>query len=140
MATRIKTDPTKYTTFFPIILDSVEYIFHIYWNDSLAKRGFSDSGWYLSIYNPSLFDLQDLTADQSPALLRGGIKIMPNALLLEEEDESTGLPSGYLGCMDNTPEKGAKEDFKVTLDNFGTGKRFELVYFTKQEGLELLGG
>ncbi len=136
MATKLKIDPTNYNKFFYETLEGVEYVIHLYWNNSMSRRSFSKSGWYLSLYNSELFDESSLVDEQEIALIYGGIKLMPNSNVLGEAVMNT-LPKGLLLCADTKPELGIRDDYYVGLDNFGTGKRFELYYYTEREVQEL---
>lgn len=139
MATRIRVDGSKYNQFFSIVLEDKEYVFHIYWNNALAKREFTKSGWYLSVHNSEEFVWEDLTDPNLDSLIQGGIKIMPLGDLFHTYNVPD-FPKGHLLCMDSTPELGRLTDYQVGLDNFGIGKRFQLVYYTEAEYNRLLGG
>ncbi|CAH9012623.1 conserved hypothetical protein [Vibrio phage 424E50-1] len=137
---KFKFDGTNYNKYFSETLEGIEYIFHIYWNNSLLRREASNAGWYMSIYDARLFDINALAEGQDTALILGGVRIMPHTRLLTNGFVE-GLPAGGVYCIDTEPEKGKKDDsYYVGVDNFGTGKRFELVYMTSQEILDNLGG
>lgn len=137
---RIEFDSTNYNQVFPVILDSVEYVFHLHWNNALLKRGFSRSGWYLSIYDPLLFKMNEFLSNgeaQYEAILQGSVKLMPNQQLLNTA-YSDKLPTGVLFCGDVESEKGRSDEvYKIGLDNFGDDKRFRLYYMTREEVLSL---
>ena len=137
---RVEFDPTNYNQLFSVILDSVEYLFHLSWNNALSKRGFRDSGWELTIYDPTLFDINDFLNSgeaQYEALIQGATKLMPNTQILNNS-YFTKLPTGVLFCGDRSPEKGLSDDeYYIGLDNFGVGKRFDLYYTTREEALSL---
>lgn len=135
---RIEFDPTNYNQVFPVILDSVEYIFHMHWNNALVKRGFRNSGWYLAIYDPSLFKMDqflDSGEAQYDALIQGSVKLMPNQQILNTA-YTDKLPTGLLFCGDTESEKGLGDDvYSIGKDNFGDGKRFRLYYMNREEVL-----
>ena len=133
MAVKLKIDATNYNKYFTETLEGTEFLFHIYWNNSLLRRQFSNAGWYLSVYDPKLFNLTSLEEEQETALIYGGARILPNDFIFDK-GVVDGLPLGKLCCVDMAPEKGKEnETYFVGLDNFGTNKRFELVYFTSKE-------
>ncbi len=105
-----------------IIIDSVEYIVHTLWN--------TRSGWYISFYDPLTFDIT--REDNSDALLLGGRKLMYNGEVFLGKGLN-GLPTGELVCADTQPEVSGDQGKIVTRDNFGSDKRFKLIYFTDSE-------
>ncbi|QXN60111.1 hypothetical protein KUA24_44 [Vibrio phage HNL01] len=130
MKVKIKIDGKKYRNRFRIILDGVEYFFMVYWNDSLRLRGFSNSGWYVDIYDAALYDKQ--LEDNTAALILGGQKMMPDGNVLKGfRDER--LPQGNLVCLDTALGADRYVDQEVSLYNFGTDKRFQLFYFSEGE-------
>ncbi len=131
MAIKIITDPTNYNKFYELILENVEYIVHVYWNNALAKRGFDNGGWYLSLYEAKTFDKQSLVSDNSTSLILGGVKLMPQTDVFATGYDDR-MPTGVLICADTETERGYK-DYNVGLGNFGNDKRFQLYYFTKTE-------
>ncbi|AUR93497.1 hypothetical protein NVP1187O_184 [Vibrio phage 1.187.O._10N.286.49.F1] len=137
---RVEFDPTNYNQLFSVILDSVEYLFHLSWNNALSKRGFRESGWELTIYDPALFDINDFLDSgeaQYEALIQGATKLMPNTQILNNA-YFTELPTGVLFCGDRSSEQGlSDEEYYIGLDNFGVGKRFDLYYTTEEEALSL---
>lgn len=133
MAVRLDTDGAKYDQYFPIILESVEYIFHIYWNDTLRLRGFSDSGWYLSVYEAIGYHEGK---DNQEVLIFGGRKLMPQQDVLGRSTDSR-LPRGKLYCLDTNPALGEVNNYTVGRDTFGKGKRFQLYYYTQEEIVNL---
>lgn len=138
MAITVNVDTTKYNQIFRLIIESVEYVFHLYWNDSTAKRGFSNSGWYLSVYNSTTFN-SELGADNQESLILGGRKLVPLQNLLSQSTDPT-LPTGLLTVVDLESDKGTSDDtYFVGLDNFGVGKRFQLYYYSKAELVEYQG-
>ncbi|AUR89083.1 hypothetical protein NVP1121O_055 [Vibrio phage 1.121.O._10N.286.46.C4] len=139
MAIKLILDTDKYNQYFPLILEGVEYIFHLYWNDAFRKRGFSQSGWKLSVYRSDLFDWNNLSKDQDlEALIQGGMKIMPNKDIFAQA-YTTELPTGALYCYDTQSEMVKELGEQVTKDNLGTNLRYQLYYFTRQE-IEAAGG
>lgn len=138
MATRVRVDGSNYNQIFSIVLDAKEYVFHVYWNNSLAKRKFSKSGWYLNIHKAEGFIWEDLREPNNESLLQGGIKIMPLSDVFHTYNVPE-FPKGKLLCIDTKPELGRLKDYQVTLDNFGNGKRFQLVYYTESEFNKLQG-
>lgn len=133
---KIEFDPKNYNQIFPVVLDSVEYMFHLGWNNAEAKRGFRDSGWELSIYDSSLLNIDTFLSSgdaQYNALIQGEVKLMPNQQILNRAYFKK-LPSGILFCGDRYPEEGlSDEEYYIGLDNFGSGKRFDLYYTTEEE-------
>lgn len=133
MSVRINLDTSDYNKFYKVNLEGQVRVFHLYWNDANSKRDFTKSGWYISFYDSSLFDFNQLAEDQRDALIRGGIKIMPNDDIFRQADSEL-LPNGILAAVDTQPWLGkADETYFVGLDNFGADKRFELTYFTEDE-------
>lgn len=86
-------------------LDGVAYTMHVYWNYR--------AGWFIDM----------LDAAYNPLIL--GKQIMPNTSILK----GTGILTGALVCMDT--EASAEEE--LTASNFGTRKRFQLVYVSTEE-------
>ena len=107
--------PNQYSRLF---IDNVNYILGIYYSTRM-------DGWYLTFYDYNLFDPSK--DDNSEALLYGGIRLMPNqdclSLVIDKR-----LPTGYLIPVDTLD---ADKPPRIGKDNLGTGKRFELVYFSK---------
>ena len=93
------------------------YRVHTYWN--------ARSGWYVSFYD----------SNDNPINL--GIKLMPNAVLNKYALDD--YYSGEIICVDTSPERDENRDLVegLTLSNFGDGRRYQLVYFTEQEILDL---
>ncbi len=109
-----------------IILDSVLYIIRLRYNDR--------SGWQLSFYDPDTYNI-DL-ADNSGAKLYGERKLMPNQDFFQHTNGVATLPSGHL-FLDDT-EYINKESYKLPdRYDLGQGKRFQLIYFSAAELLEL---
>ncbi len=112
-----------------IILEGVLYIIRLRYNDR--------SGWQLSFYDPNIFNI-DL-ADNSSAKLYGERKLMPNQDYFAHTNGVSTLPSGHL-FLDDT-EYINKASYKLpSRYDLGQGKRFQLIYFTKAELLELQQG
>jgi len=105
-----------------VIIDAVEYVVHTLWN--------TRSGWYISFYDPSTFDIQK--EDNSASLLLGGRKLMYNGEILVGKGFN-GLPTGSLRCADTNPELIESQGKVLNRDNFGKDKRFQLIYFTDAE-------
>lgn len=66
----------------------------------------------------------DLSTERG-VLIVGGLKMMPNRNLLEGLSYLPNIPSGELWCVDTT---GALDNEKVTLGNFGQGKKYTIWY------------
>jgi hypothetical protein len=131
MSTRINIDTTQLNKKFKLILESVEYQMHCYWNNR--------QGWYLAVYDAETYD-EDLE-DNEAALIVGGLKMMPQRNLFKFVTDERLQLEGSVFCADFDPTATpAGEDVYVTLGNFGKDKRFRLVYFSKEEIAELTGG
>lgn len=103
-------------------IESNLYTFRLRYNDR--------SGWQLSIYDPDLFNIDQY--DNTEAKLYGERKLMPNQNFLQFTHGVDTLPKGYLFLIDN--EFPDKVDYEIPdRYNLGQGKRFELIYFTKDE-------
>lgn len=130
MKIKFQVDGNVYRNRFKEILDGVEYLFLVYWNDSLKTRGFINSGWYIDIYNPDLYDYEK--DDNTEALILGGQKLMPNSNILKNfrlED----LPSGDLLCIDTLIGEDRKLNQEVDINTFGENRRYELWYYSEGE-------
>lgn len=125
MASILNIDGTNYNQYFTQTLDSEEYILHVYYN----RR----SGWYISFYDSDLFDEEE--TDNSDALIYGGRKLMPNQDVLGRVVDEDNLPQGALYCVD-TDIRDTSEQETVTKGTFGSGNRYNLVYFTEEEKSE----
>lgn len=120
----LNIDGEDYNQFFSQIIDSVEYILHVYYN--------SRSGWYISFYDADLYD--ETATDNSEALIYGGRKLMPNQNVLKRVYDER-LPSGALSCLDLEYTE-IKDLPEVKDGTFGEGYRYRLVYFTEEEVAE----
>ncbi|AUR92161.1 hypothetical protein NVP1170O_048 [Vibrio phage 1.170.O._10N.261.52.C3] len=120
MAVKLKIDTTLYNQTSKLILDNVEYVFHVYYNSRI-------DGWYASFYDPELYS-SDQT-DNSLALIYGGRRLMPNQDVFGRI-KNLPLPKGALVCIDTLLSEYPP---KVGKDNFGNGKQYELIYFTEDE-------
>lgn len=130
MSIRINVDTTKLNKKFKLILESVEYQMHCYWNDR--------QGWYLSVYDTDTYD-EDLE-DNQDALIVGGLKLLPQRNMFKYVSDERLELEGAVFCADFDPTSTiAGGETYVTLDNFGKGKRFRLVYFSKEEIAEITG-
>ena len=121
MAKQLNVNGDNYDQFFTQILDNVEYTLHVYYN--------SRSGWYISFYESALF-VED-AVDNTEALIYGGRKLMPNQDVFGRIYDDR-LPTGFLYCVDSTLSD-ITEQVQLTVDNFGKGKRYNLVYFAERE-------
>lgn len=123
MAIELKFNTDRvYNQFQKYIVDGVEYIFHLYWND----RG--TGSWYIGIYDAEKFS--DEKEDNSEALLIGGRKLMPMQNVLYGLYYMEGLPKGMLLVADSEE----KFDYEIlNTSNFGTGKRYQLWYYSVSE-------
>lgn len=117
----LNVDGTNYNQYFSQILDSVEYIIHVYYNTRL--------GWCISFYDSDLFD--EDSDDNDDALIYGGRRLMPNQDVLARVSYDN-LPQGQLWCVDMDYVSVADLD-PLTIDNFGIGQRYKLVYFTEED-------
>lgn len=120
MAVKLKIDTTLYNQTSNLILDNIEYVFHVYYNSRM-------DGWYVSFYDPETYSAD--VVDNSSALIYGGRRLMPNQDVFGRID-SLNLPKGALVCIDTLLSKYPP---KVGRDNFGSGKQYELIYFTEGE-------
>lgn len=94
-------------------LEGITYIIYTEWN--------SRSGWYISV------------SDLDNNLIFAGLKAMPDANLTWRYTRTTGLFTGDI-WVDDTAVEATNE--LITRDNFGQGKRFQLVYRTQLEMTE----
>ena len=103
-------------------IESRVYVFRLRYNDR--------SQWQLGIYDADLFNI-DLV-DNTEAKLYGERRLMPNQDFFKYTHGVSNLPTGYLFLIDNEfPDK-----FNYKLPDrydLGQGKRFELIYYTKDE-------
>ena len=121
MSKQLNIDGDNYDQFFSQIIDNVEYILHVYYNHR--------SGWYVSFYDATLY--KESAVENSEALIYGGRKLMPNQqVLLRISDDR--LPKGLLYCVD-TEVSPTEDQVQLTIDNFGVGRRYNLIYFTEGE-------
>lgn len=116
------TDKTDFTT--TVLLDGVAYLFRPRYN--------TRSGWQLGIYDKSLYSKD--SNDNSSAKLYGERKLIPRQNFFKFTGGVDTLPTGNLYLYD-TEDTGVVE--YPTRYNLGQGKRFVLVYFTKEEIDEL---
>jgi hypothetical protein len=126
MAKILNINGTNYNQYFTQILDNQEYVVHIYYN--------TRSGWYISFYDPDIYESSSV--DNTEALIYGGRKLVPNQeILLRVIDDR--LPQGSLFCYDTNLRETSKQS-SIVLDNFGSNKRYQVIYFTEEEVAELL--
>ncbi|BAV80947.1 hypothetical protein [Vibrio phage RYC] len=128
MAQYLKIDLVeKYNNSYSVILEEVEYRIEIKYN----RR---NDGWYLSFYDPQTYDLD--ADDNSDSMILGGKKLMPNQNILWRSNDDR-LPTGVLAPMDTTR---SENPAPVSLDNLGTSKQYELIYFTRQQVIDSQDG
>lgn len=125
MSVTLNINGTNYNQYFTQIIDSVEYVLHVHYN--------ARSGWYISFYDSEIYDEE--AVDNTAALIYGGRKLMPFQDVLSRISDER-LPQGVLLCAD-TELAATAELLPVGLNNFGTGQRYNLVYYTEQEVAEL---
>lgn len=126
----INTDVYNQTSSF--VLDGVGYILHCYWN----SRG----GWYLSFYDPNLFTSVSESISPETGLICAGLKVMPDpSANFVAVSPDIGLPEGILTTIDTNPNTEDEDEPRIKVDNFGRGKRFQLLYVTENEKLNLFG-
>lgn len=134
MAKILNLNTDIYNQLTNFILNGVSYKLHCYWN----SRG----GWYLSFYDRTLFKSVEESTTPEDGLIAAGLKVMPDpSSNIIKVSPDIGLPSGILRAVDTKPnlnETGV--DTRITVDNFGRGKRFQLFYITEQEIVNLFNG
>lgn len=116
----IDTTITNQVSEYP--LSGTPYQLHCYWNGR-------SKAWYIALYENDLFD--GVTEESEDALLYSR-KVMPNQSLLSDVNV-VGLPDGILFCEDTEGLKDDEYEPTITLDNFGAGKRFVLVYIPLED-------
>ncbi|AUR91505.1 hypothetical protein NVP1161O_063 [Vibrio phage 1.161.O._10N.261.48.C5] len=104
-------------------IDTVPYLFRFRYN--------ARDGWYVAIYDPTIFNKD--AEDNKPAKLYGEVKVMPFQNILKHT-VSDKLPRGYLSFTD-TKFQDFSNYAMPSFDNIGSGKRFQLTYFTYQESV-----
>lgn len=123
MAKYLNIDTDNQTDqFTKVIIESVVYMVRLRFNYR--------SGWQMSFYDYDLFD--ENADDNEDALLYGESKLMPSQNFFKYTNGSESLPTGYLFLYD-TNQPDAQEYEYPTRYNLGSGKRFRLVYFTKEQ-------
>ena len=103
-------------------IESRVYVFRLRYNDR--------SQWQLGIYDADLFNID--VVDNTEAKLYGERRLMPNQDFFKYTHGVSNLPTGYLFLHDT--EFPDKINYKLPdRYDLGQGKRFVLVYFTKDE-------
>lgn len=133
MAKILNLDTRIYNQLTKFILNGVSYKLHCYWN----SRG----GWYLSFYDPDLFESVEESTTTDKGLIVSGLKVMPDPdSNIISVSPDIGLPKGILRAVDTKPNlNSVGVDTRITVDNFGKGKRFQLFYITDQEIVNISG-
>ena len=113
-------------------IEGFNYYFRVYWNGNEGVN--TEGSWYVDILrNPTLEEQDEggLSTEGYKYIL-AGLKVMPNAPLptYRYSHENNNLFDGEVWCFDTD---NTQEGDYPSLTNFGTNKRFTLVYMTKDE-------
>lgn len=104
-------DGDQYNTPYEFRLSGGTFILRLRYN---SRDG---AGW--------LFDLSDSDGNE----LVSSVKIIPQQDILNSFSLNNSY-SGYIYCVDTEDDKYTRV---ITRDNFGTGRRFQLYYFTEDQ-------
>ncbi len=109
-------------------IEGDEYVFHTYWNyraGGLLPDDEQNGAWQIGLW---LNDFPD-SEDDYTNLIIGGRQVMIGQDLFGSYGLS-GVFKGKVFCVDTSPITG---DNFITMDNFGEGRRYQLLYFSPEE-------